>query len=503
MNPGQSVDYMWTSTGGSSYSSTYSVSPATTWCGQPASGSWAANNSNGTSLNNTILACMVGYTFTLTYNVDGGAATDSITLAVTSAPICSSVAPQATVTSATSGNFFVYAYGVSASVTAVQFPTWGNPGGQDDLVWYPGTNLGGGTWRATVNLGNHKAGVPEYGTFNSHVYLTAPGYPLQICGVTTFVRDRDPIGNLDSATCSSISGWAFDPDDTTSSIAVHAYKGPTYVGAYTANVSRPDVNTAFGITGNHGFSFATPIDFMTGSAVTLNLYAINTSGGNNPLIGTSSLTCAVPLPPPNFNLSNKDIISVGGVSVTNDATNGIADAQVSGNTIGENALVGFAINIVNSSAGPASGNFTVVDNLTNLVPPSGGWSNAFSSTSPGYISLSCDGLPCTSAGDQYSIGVPTCDNGTCNDLSKTVTFTITSTGGTLSQNEYIAIKYNALPRGPTVSTANIFRFTNEAAIQQSGVTVADCTGLPGVCPLRLPLVLFFRNLASPFVKEVQ
>ncbi len=502
---------MWTSSGGSSYSSTYSGSYGgvpTGFCGNPVSGGWVANNAAGTS-GGTIPACQLGFVITLTYNVDGGAATDSIVLTVVSTPACTSVAPQATVTSATSGNFYAYAYGVSSSVTSVQFPTWGNPGGQDDIVWYNATNLGGGTWRATVNLANHKFGSNEYGTFNTHVYMNAPSYPNVFCGATTWVRDRDPIGALDSATCSLITGWTFDPDDTPTSLTIHVYKngpaggGGSFVGGYTANVSRPDINTAYGITGNHGYSFATPTDFMTGSAVPLYIYAVNTSGGNNPLIGNSSLTCAVPLPPPNFNLSNKDVTAVGGVAVSNNPTNGIAEAQVSGKTIGENSLVSFAINIVNSSTGPASGNFTVVDTLTNLVPPTGGWSNAFSSTSPGYISLSCDGLACNTAGDQYTIGVPTCDNGTCNDLSRVVTFTVTSTGGTLGQNEYIAIKYNALPRGPTVSTANIFRFTNEAAIKQGAVTVADCTGLPGVCPLRIPLVLFFRDLSSPFLKEVQ
>jgi hypothetical protein len=47
-----------------------------------------------------------------------------------------------------------YAYGIQ-NATAVWFPAWSLVNGQDDLVWYPGTNLGNGTWKGTVNLASH------------------------------------------------------------------------------------------------------------------------------------------------------------------------------------------------------------------------------------------------------------------------------------------------------------------------------------------------------------
>lgn len=103
-------------------------------------------------------------------------------------PTCSSSAAQTPSTTATSGTFYAYAYGVSAGVTSVSFPTWGDPGGQDDIVWYPGTNLGSGTWRASINLANHKSGNPEYGGFNVHVYMN-DNYNTNIwCGTANFTR---------------------------------------------------------------------------------------------------------------------------------------------------------------------------------------------------------------------------------------------------------------------------------------------------------------------------
>jgi hypothetical protein len=110
---------------------------------------------------------------------------------------CTSVAPGAATTSATTGSFRVYAYGVT-DATSVTFPTWGDSGGQDDLVWYNGVNAGGGTWYADVNLANHKAGAPEYGTFNTHVYLNNASQTNKYCGAMTWTRTQTspPSNNL-------------------------------------------------------------------------------------------------------------------------------------------------------------------------------------------------------------------------------------------------------------------------------------------------------------------
>ncbi len=130
-------------------------------------------------------------TFIVTCSGPNGTASDSVTVYVNSPPgtppSCTSSAPESSTTTAISGVFFVYAYGVT-NATSVTFPTWGDVGGQDDLVWYAGTNLGSGTWRASINLANHKAGNPEYGNINSHIYMSNSSFTNTWCGTANFTR---------------------------------------------------------------------------------------------------------------------------------------------------------------------------------------------------------------------------------------------------------------------------------------------------------------------------
>lgn len=109
--------------------------------------------------------------------------------------------------------------------------------------------------------------------------------------------DHAPIGHIDSAQCDALTGWAFDPD-TSNSIGVHVYEGSTFLAATTATLSRPDVNAAYSITGNHGFYILVPNNLKNGQAHTLTLYGINdTSPVNiNPVIDTATITCAPPAP---------------------------------------------------------------------------------------------------------------------------------------------------------------------------------------------------------------
>ena len=106
--------------------------------------------------------------------------------------------------------------------------------------------------------------------------------------------NQPPIGNHETASCSasgiSVRGWAYDRDSTATSIAMHFYKGGSFLGGCTANQPRPDVNTHFGITGSHGFNCTLP--FSVGSH-SITAYAIDTAGGANPVINNSprTVTC--------------------------------------------------------------------------------------------------------------------------------------------------------------------------------------------------------------------
>ena len=91
-----------------------------------------------------------------------------------------------------------------------------------------------------------------------------------------------------------VGGWAYDPDASSQSIDVHVYvytdAGCTNrygnINIIKADVSRPDVNSAKGITGNHGFDAVIPINQLGDFWV--KVFAIDTNGDGNPQIGNTT-----------------------------------------------------------------------------------------------------------------------------------------------------------------------------------------------------------------------
>jgi len=116
-----------------------------------------------------------------------------------------------------------------------------------------------------------------------------------------------PVGFLDIANCENIAGWAKDPD-TNSPINVHFYvdgpagKGGIFLTDIAANQYRSDVGT-------HGFSFATPEILKDGNLHRIYAYGIDSSGGENPLIGYGSVLCVKPTPlgSPVYRFWNNDL----------------------------------------------------------------------------------------------------------------------------------------------------------------------------------------------------
>ena len=113
-----------------------------------------------------------------------------------------------------------------------------------------------------------------------------------------------PRGYLDAADCSSVRGWAQDPDVPSAAIKVHLYfdGGPGQKGAsgysVAANQHRADLCAAIKSC-KHGFSFKLPAKFLDGKAHKVRAYGIDSKGGPNPELKGSpkSLSCAAPAPP--------------------------------------------------------------------------------------------------------------------------------------------------------------------------------------------------------------
>lgn len=122
---------------------------------------------------------------------------------------------------------------------------------------------------------------------------------------TVTLGDPTPRGALDEVTATpgavKVRGWTFDPDAPSRSLLVHIYIGPQPGepggGAveFSANSSRPDVNSAYGISGSHGFERT--IKTKARGAQRVCAYAINIeNGGTNPQIGCKTVTVTEPEP---------------------------------------------------------------------------------------------------------------------------------------------------------------------------------------------------------------
>jgi len=104
---------------------------------------------------------------------------------------------------------------------------------------------------------------------------------------TVVVPDGTPVGVIDEVGTIygivHVSGWTVDPDDVNRSTQVHVYVNGVG-GAFTADLSRPDVGRAFGGSDRHGYDLIVP---RVGSGPnTVCAYAINAAGtGGNRLLG--------------------------------------------------------------------------------------------------------------------------------------------------------------------------------------------------------------------------
>ena len=116
----------------------------------------------------------------------------------------------------------------------------------------------------------------------------------------------NPQGTVETCTGSensiSLSGWAFDRDDPNSSIQIHVYIGGSASSSnaegypLTTELYRSDVNNAYRINGNHGFSATIPTT-KTGFQ-DVYIYACNLGGGQNQFLGSYTVEITTEKTPP-------------------------------------------------------------------------------------------------------------------------------------------------------------------------------------------------------------
>lgn len=148
------------------------------------------------------------------------------------------------------------------------------------------------------------------GSNNVCVYAIGTAGTNSLLGCRTVYGTVPPAGYVDVMAASgsnvTVNGWAFDPNSNSSSIPVHVYVNGGWGIDGVANLPRGDVNGAFGISGQHGFSITVPGKLSRG-ANTVCAYAIGvTQGGNNGAIGCR--TVQGPQPP----IGSLDVVARSG-----------------------------------------------------------------------------------------------------------------------------------------------------------------------------------------------
>jgi hypothetical protein len=137
---------------------------------------------------------------------------------------------------------------------------------------------------------------------------------------------RAPVGSLDTAKSTSpgvitVSGWALDPD-TTVSINVHVYVDGRATAGLKAAATRRDVGRIHRRGDNHGFTGAVRAANGTHRVC---VYAIDSAGGRNPLIGCAivRITNRVPIGAFDSVTSSEGRILTGGWALDPDTNSPI------------------------------------------------------------------------------------------------------------------------------------------------------------------------------------
>lgn len=90
-------------------------------------------------------------------------------------------------------------------------------------------------------------------------------------------------GNFDgvSSDGNSFMGWAVDQSQPSVSISINLIIDGTTFSNIPTDQLRPDVNTALGITGNHGFLFTIPAQYRNGQSYVISCNANGTTIAHN------------------------------------------------------------------------------------------------------------------------------------------------------------------------------------------------------------------------------
>jgi Concanavalin A-like lectin/glucanases superfamily/Bacterial Ig domain len=224
---------------------------------------FANNNSIGTALNPP-------YSITWSNATPGSyaltaQATDNAGLTATSSPvniIVQGTSPAVSLTAPTNGatyaataNITLYAFAGEngGAISQVQFFANGGQIGTATTVPY------GITW-SNVAAGSYMLTAKAIDTLGNSTISS----PVNITVAVGGINSPGFQGFLDIASCSEVSGWAWDANQGASAINVDIFDGGSPLATTTANIMRQDLVTAGIGNGFHGFRIPAPTSLQDG-----------------------------------------------------------------------------------------------------------------------------------------------------------------------------------------------------------------------------------------------
>jgi hypothetical protein len=121
------------------------------------------------------------------------------------------------------------------------------------------------------------------------------GFRDHLVALSSPPANQLPVGTFDvlKADGFTMQGWSYDPDGTSTSNTVRIFvNGPagsgTQIFSNTTSILRTDINSSFGITGNHGFEFAIPTQYRDGVAHSYYAYGIDINDSSKSTLLTNS-----------------------------------------------------------------------------------------------------------------------------------------------------------------------------------------------------------------------
>ncbi|HEY4516903.1 MAG TPA: hypothetical protein VJG64_03055 [Candidatus Paceibacterota bacterium] len=174
VNVGDTLNHVWSSTGGSSYSSAYTGSPSS--CG---SGTWiTGNTASGSPPGAVVAAGSSGCTYTVTYTVTGPGGSTAATLYVRVRALPTAILTATANGTTVTGNGTT-AGDITVSVGDTINYTWSSANGSTYSSSYASNYCGFGTWSADTSSAGSSGGVvatTQSGcTYVITYYVTGPG----------------------------------------------------------------------------------------------------------------------------------------------------------------------------------------------------------------------------------------------------------------------------------------------------------------------------------------